>query len=320
MAMAAALLVDIASRRHPHDFEADGERRDLGAADQQPSEPDDLSLALSQTSVDLLPAATPPVELVTMNLRHVADKATLHLHLKREKTKCDLWASVWSTARVLSEMLLADAKEHLAEAKTIEIGAGTALCSMVAACAGARVTVTDSSEMSLDLVRESGKLNGIDESSLTTQRLDWHTLASAKDEAPPSLKSNFDLLLGSDVLFLRANVNAVLGTVARCVRPGGLAVIICPGRPSSIDFKGEVEDHSELEVESFEMEETCVTETRLLKLVRLYLITVRGAPPSPRTLALKRSLLEAWVTVDARSARPGAKYEYTEALAGDEGA
>lgn len=242
---------------------------------------------------------------VTILIRRVVDVSQLHLHLKTDRTQCELWSNVWSTSRVLSEMLASDpVRKCLIGARVIEIGAGAALCGLTAATQGAFVTVTDSSEMSLHLASNSAELNGLS-TQINTFRVDWHS--------DVLLHPEYELLIGSDVLFLRANSEAVLRIVEKSVLPGGLAVLLCPGRPSSIDFEAAVETHSGLSVEIFEKKDLAVSDTSLLKLTRLFLITV-GPLPSSRTIELKIAFAEAWGWLTLRSCNASAQYEYIEKL------
>ena len=104
-------------------------------------------------------------ELV-LSLMHVRDPSVMHKYSKHQKTKCNLWARMWSSSSLLAEMLIADGvREHLADASAVEIGAGTAVCALTAAVrGGAKVMVTDSSDHALDLVKSSAGLNGVEAS------------------------------------------------------------------------------------------------------------------------------------------------------------
>lgn len=240
---------------------------------------------------------------ITIHLRHVENVSKIHLHLKHSKTKCELWSTVWSTSRVLSEMMASEpVKVLLSGAHVIEVGAGTALCGLTAALQGAFVTVTDSSDMSLDLVSESAALNEVS-SHVKTLRLDWHS--------DSNLAPKHELLIGSDVLFLRTNVESIVGVIQNCVLPGGMAVIICPGRPSSLEFESCVEAREGMSVEAFEAHDLRVSYSSTLKLARLYFVSV-GHQLTRWAFALKSALQEAWDLIGIRPILCGdAKYQYT---------
>ena len=244
-------------------------------------------------------------------LTHVANYSTLHTFTK-DDSRCELWASLWSTSRILAELVEA-AGGLLQGARTIEIGSGTALCGIIAAFHGACVTVTDSSALSLHLARQSAALNQVDSKLLSTRVLNWHTDDTKLPQRPHQL---FDVLLGSDVLFLTCNVDAVARVVARCLRPGGIAVILDPGRPSADTFEKRVASEPRLSVEAYEASDLLVSKGRLLKRAVLYIITGSSVGLSPRTVALKHELLRAWEMISMRPTTGHESYEYTEQLSG----
>jgi len=251
-------------------------------------------------------------------LMHVADTSRLHLFTKNESTKCELWATLWSSSRVLAEILGGcAARDHLAGALTLEIGAGSGLCGLVAASHGAFVTASDSSEQALGLIHQSAQLNGIASSHLATRRLDWHSLGSAAT-SPES----FDVVIGSDVLFLRMNVKAVAETVDRYLAPGGLGVIMDPGRPSAEEFQSSIVDDEALglDVEALELGDVVVSPGRLLKRAVLYLLKRKGSPPTARSVSLRRGIIESWGFVANRTRavdRGTEMFVYTEDLVGE---
>mmetsp|Transcript_68224 Transcript_68224/g.189296 ORF Transcript_68224/g.189296 Transcript_68224/m.189296 type:complete len:103 (+) Transcript_68224:586-894(+) len=97
---------------------------------------------------------------------HVRDPSVMHKYAKHQKTKCNLWARMWSSSSLLAEILIADGvREHLSDVSAIEIGAGMAVCALTAAVrGGAKIMVTDSSDHALDLVKGSARLNGVADS------------------------------------------------------------------------------------------------------------------------------------------------------------
>jgi len=242
-------------------------------------------------------------------IAHVADKSTLHLHTKSDSTRCDLWATTWITSRVLSELLSCrSVRSLLDEAVVVEIGSGSALCSIVAAVQGAHVTVTDSSSLSLNLTKETAKLNGIAIDSFSTALLDWHR------KSLPYPRQSFDVLLGSDVLFVQMNAPAIADVIEHSLKDGGLAILLDPGRSSAEDF-GSCARKLELKVEVFEATDLVVSEGRLLKLCRLFLLTPKHHATSPRSTAIRKGILEGWQWLRERPRCTGSStYEYTEKL------
>jgi predicted nicotinamide N-methyase len=268
-------------------------------------------------------------------IAHVADLKSLHLYTTKEKTRCELWARMWSTSRILAEMLSSkDVSSHLLNVNVLEIGAGTAVCGMIAAHHGANVKVTDSSEQSLTLASRSASLNGLDPSTFKTQRLNWHS----DDEEMPTLEPSFHLLLGSDVLFLEMNIRPVIKVISKYVIPGGLAVILDPGRPCADDFMAqcEEEESSNLSVEKLVLHDLIIGGggDSLMKCAVLYLVSVAITDSSNITTTtsssniaqmeqiaqLKQTIKDSWSfigeerTAGTEETRAGRNYEYTENL------
>jgi predicted nicotinamide N-methyase len=243
--------------------------------------------ALSVAELVLRPVSTQTVAERRIALKHIQDPSSLHLY-EKTKGRCDLWSRIWSTSRVLAELIICPGvANHFASATSIEIGAGTALCGLCAALQGSAVLVTDSSTLALELVRENAELNGLAEGLLRTERLDWHHLSSATCES-------HEVLLGSDVLFLGANVPAVVETIAQRVAAGGCAILLDPGRPCAESFSQRAtEDPRFSDVAILEAAELRLSEGALLKRAVMYIIIVGGAP-TPRSVSLKAALTAAW--------------------------
>ena len=66
--------------------------------------------------------------------------------------------------------------------------------------------------------------------------LDWF-----KTESIP--ESQFDLVIGSDILFFRGCVTPVAAAIARALKPGGVALVADPCRSSTHDFCEKLADH-----------------------------------------------------------------------------
>lgn len=294
---------------HEADGEGGGEGRRATAPPPPPLQTTNSSIELNAPAPRLKGVEGSSGDVSQWTIAHVADKSTLHLHTKADSTRCDLWATTWVTSRVLSELLSCrSARSHLAEAAVVEIGSGSALCSMVAASQGARATATDSSSLSLTLAQESAELNRIAQDRFTTALLDWHS------EALPYPRQSVDVLIGSDVLFVQMNAPAIANVIAHSLKGGGLAIVLDPGRPSAEDFASFARDKG-LEVEVLETSDLVVSEGRLLKLCRLFLLTPRRHASSPRSAALRKGVLEGWHWLAERPRCSGSSsYEYTVKL------
>jgi predicted nicotinamide N-methyase len=99
--------------------------------------------------------------------------------------------------------------------------------SIAAAQAGGRVLATDWSEDAIAFTQDNAARNGVD---LETAKVDW----SAPDQI--LAKSPWQLVLGSDVLYERRNVDQMLDLLPRLVDRTGEVWIADPGRQTSMDF------------------------------------------------------------------------------------
>jgi len=127
------------------------------------------------------------------------------------------WAELWPSAVALARRLH---EEDLTGKKTIELGCGVGLPSVVALERGAEVLATDHYEAALDFVRHNARINGSREPR--TALLDWH--------APEDMIETFDLVLAADVLYEQRNAEALSKLIPRLLSPGGEALIADPGR------------------------------------------------------------------------------------------
>ena len=71
---------------------------------------------------------------------------------------------------------------------------------------------------------------------METRVLDWF-----KTEGVP--EAEFDLVIGSDILFFRGCVVPVAAAIARALRPGGVALVADPCRASTQDFCSKLAEH-----------------------------------------------------------------------------
>lgn len=164
---------------------------------------------------------------VEIKLLHIKDPKTSDF--SRRKKQCDLWEYVWGSSLLLSAFLSC---LDLTDIRTLEVGGGHGLCSIVAALRGSQVCMTDLVLDATELCKKSAELNGIrsdQTSSLEFKKLDWNDLGSVPE-------GKFDLVLGADVLFFRGCVVPVAKTIEKALCPGGTALIADPCRLNEEDF------------------------------------------------------------------------------------
>ncbi|MGD8396651.1 MAG: methyltransferase domain-containing protein [Candidatus Eiseniibacteriota bacterium] len=141
------------------------------------------------------------------------------------------WADVWPSAIALGRRLVG---MPLAGRRVLELGAGVGVPGLAAAQRGARVLITDREPVAIEVVRRSAVLNGL---VVETAVLDWNV--SQEDATVP--QSDFDWIVGADLLYDRSHVEPLAGTLAALLRRGGRALIADPDRWYQGDFVAALE-------------------------------------------------------------------------------
>jgi predicted nicotinamide N-methyase len=134
------------------------------------------------------------------------------------------WAELWPSSVALARAI---GGRSLRGARTVELGCGLGLVSIVAALAGARVTATDWSTEALRFTADNAERNGV---HVDTALVDWSTPDALVTGAP------WRLVLASDVLYEKRNVSQMLELLPRLVDRTGEVWIADPGRQTSVDF------------------------------------------------------------------------------------
>jgi predicted nicotinamide N-methyase len=131
------------------------------------------------------------------------------------------WAELWPSGLALARLLH---QRPLAGVRVLELGCGLGLPSIVAALGGARVLATDWSAEALEVTAANAARNGAD---VETALVSW------ADPAPLLERAPWELVLGSDVLYERRNVDQLLQLLPRL---GGEILLAEPGRPPAARF------------------------------------------------------------------------------------
>jgi predicted nicotinamide N-methyase len=134
------------------------------------------------------------------------------------------WAELWPSSLALARAVGA---RSLRGARTLELGCGLGLVSIAAAQAGGRVLATDWSADAVRFTRDNAERNDVE---LETAIVDWSAPEAILSRAP------WQLVLGSDVLYERRNVDQMLDLLPRLVDRGGEVWIADPGRQTSVAF------------------------------------------------------------------------------------
>jgi predicted nicotinamide N-methyase len=135
------------------------------------------------------------------------------------------WARSWPSGVALAGALAADPPRP--GRRVLELGCGLGLPSIVAARAGALVLATDGSTDAVAYAAHGMALNEVEGE---VAHVDWGEHGEALTERGP-----WDLVLASDVLYTRQNVDVALRLFGRMLALGGKLVIADPDRAGTRD-------------------------------------------------------------------------------------
>jgi predicted nicotinamide N-methyase len=134
------------------------------------------------------------------------------------------WAELWTSAVALAHDV---SLRSLRGRRVLELGCGLGLPSIAAARAGGRVLATDWSPDALRATADNAERNGV---PVETLACSWASPEPLLERAP------WPLVLASDVLYERRNVDLLLGLLPQLVDRRGEVLIADPGRPPAASF------------------------------------------------------------------------------------
>ncbi len=138
----------------------------------------------------------------------------------------------WGATRAAAAWVHARGPD-LRDRAVLELAAGLALPSLVAAAAGARVVATDHHPDAEAFLAHNAARNGV---ALRYARYDWRAPSAA-------LEGPWDVVLASDTLYAHDLPAPLAAAFARHLRPGDVGLLTDPGRPWLEDFEGAAQDH-----------------------------------------------------------------------------
>ncbi len=122
------------------------------------------------------------------------------------------WVKVWEAAFILTGHLLR--MDLNPQTAILEIGAGMGIAGLFLASAGYSVTVTDSDDDALELLRMNAEHNGLE--TLCIEKLDW---------ADPALEGTFDVICGSELIYSKSTINPVIQLLHTYLKPEGTVLM-----------------------------------------------------------------------------------------------
>ena len=132
------------------------------------------------------------------------------------------WVKIWEASLVMANLMAAmPVREGL---RVLELGAGLGVAGIVGAATGHHVTITDYEDEIMDFVRVSAEVNGC-AANVHLATLDWLN---------PSDIGEFDVIIGSEVLFHERFFEPLLACFKRYLKPGGVIYMAHDRRRKSL--------------------------------------------------------------------------------------
>ena len=138
------------------------------------------------------------------------------------------WAQPWPASILLAEAVLGG--EPGAGRRGIEIGCGVGLVSLAAALAGWAMTATDYDPDAVAFAALNAERNGVPLAG--TRQLDYREKVT---------RPEYDLILGSDLLYERKKGRPVADWIASALLPDGCALLSDPNRSAADEFPAHAE-------------------------------------------------------------------------------
>jgi predicted nicotinamide N-methyase len=157
-------------------------------------------------------------------LRPRDSEALLDDHAFEQEEFLPYWAELWPSGVALARAI---GVQSLGARRVVELGCGLGLPSIAAALAGANVLATDWSTAAVERAADNARRNGTE---LETLVCSW------TDPAPIAARGPWDVVLASDVLYERRDVDPLLAVLPQLLGPTSEAWIADPGRPPATEF------------------------------------------------------------------------------------
>lgn len=132
-------------------------------------------------------------------------------------------AAIWGSSLHLARWVASNT-EAVSAKRVIELGGGVCLPSLVAAAVGAASVIgTDLDSHAVAALSRAIERNRVGD-IVTAARLDWFDYLPTAP-APADALDDADVILAADVNYFSAAVPALLGTIGRLLRPGGVLLL-----------------------------------------------------------------------------------------------
>ncbi|NND68464.1 MAG: methyltransferase domain-containing protein [Halioglobus sp.] len=138
-----------------------------------------------------------------------------------------LFGVVWDSSQVLAHLMI---NIEIGNKRILELGCGMALSSLLLNRRGGNVTATDYHPEAGGFLLANTRLN--EDSEIPFFRADWNETASDREQ--------FDLIIGSDVLYERSHLAPLARFIQHHARPLCEVILVDPGRKQQGAFQREM--------------------------------------------------------------------------------
>lgn len=161
-------------------------------------------------TVDVVPLKIGDKVLKILQIKDLEDYLAQLIELKSAGFK-DLpyWSKLWDASFMLAYFL--GKQQVVLGRKMLEIGAGLGIVGIYAALCGHQVTITDIDDDALRFAKINALLNGLP--ALKVRKLDWND---------PGFDEQYDVIVGSEVVYDRETYPVLVQFLRRALAPGGI--------------------------------------------------------------------------------------------------
>lgn len=145
---------------------------------------------------------------------------------------------LWPASFVLASIM---EKKKLHKLKILEVGCGLALASIVLKLRGADITVTDNNPAVESFLTENTRINEC--SNIPFRRADWKNIDIAKDKDSSSSDNQYDLIIGSDLLYEREHPKDLCNFININAKNECEVIIVDPKRGNTNKFTKIMQDN-----------------------------------------------------------------------------
>jgi predicted nicotinamide N-methyase len=174
------------------------------------------------------------------------------------------WADLWTSSIDLAGWLLEG--ERMVGKTVLELGSGIGLAGIAAARAGAQVMMTDYETDALLFARYNALMN------LQPDVFPGRVRCVLADWRVPDIGAKFDVIIGADIVYDRANFLPLLTLLQTHLLPGGQAMLTEPDRAIGQAFVAAAGEHR------FSVARSYSTVTREGKNLRISRILLQNEP------------------------------------------